>query len=444
MTDRYSIIEELAGSGGFGRVAKAFDRDLDRQVAIKILDPLFKEKPGNEDKERFRREARTLASLSYPTVPAIYDIRIDEASHDFRIVFEWIEGTTVRQWLLDRGPISLDDAKRWFANICGALSHAHAKGIIHRDIKPSNLIVTPDGSACYLVDFGIALRKTDLDRLTGGSPVGTAGYMSPEQERGEPTDATADMYSLGIVLYECLSGIRPSVGGYRSLTTFNEAIPPGIDDLVRQCLGDRSTRPPSATAFLTSLNHALTPHANFTDTLSKGTLYEIALAIGAMSPVDFARLKRGQRVLIISRLRDLISVDEENLRRATAQLLAGLTRAGHLQPDADFEFIIEKSLVFGYEMKYGEKWVGNDRIREALNDVAIECTGPTHRVLSEQVIAFLNTLPDLERKPKWYFHELRILLQYLLANPNCGEDHAEPLGEQLTKINTLSHKSALE
>src|SRR5687767_1711030 len=138
MAERYQIIEAIAGAGGFGRVAKAMDNDLERQVAIKILDPLFKEKPSEPDKERFRREAKTLASLSYPTIPAIYDVRFDDENHDFKIVFEWIEGTTVRQLLMDKGPVSLEVVRQWFRDICGALSHAHTKGVIHRDIKPSN------------------------------------------------------------------------------------------------------------------------------------------------------------------------------------------------------------------------------------------------------------------------------------------------------------------
>jgi serine/threonine protein kinase len=438
MGERYEIVNDVAGKGGYGRVAKAIDHDLERAVAIKILDPIFKEKPSDQDKERFRREAKTLASLSYPTIPAIYDIRIDEDKHDFRIVFEWIEGTTVRQWLSENGPISLDEAKRWFSNICGALAHAHSKGIVHRDIKPSNLIVTVDGTACYIVDFGVSLRKTDLERLTSGSPIGTPGYMSPEQERGEPTDASADIYSLGIVLYECLSGMRPSVGSYRALSTFNEAIPPSVDDLIKQCLADPKARPQSAASFLNALNLALTPHVNFTETLAQGTLYEIELAIGAMSPADFARLKRGQRVLIMSRVRDLVNVDQDNLRRATATLLASLVRAAHSKADDDFRFVVENALLFGYEYLYGE-WTGNNRPREALNDVAIVALADAHALLSQATLEFLASRPDLESKPKWYFHDMRLLLQNLLANTNCRDEHADPLGERLTQVNGLSH-----
>ena len=447
MAERYRIIEPIAGSGGFGKVAKAEDDALERQVAIKVLDPLFKEKPSEQDKERFRREAKTLASLSYPTIPAIYDVKFDEVGPDgpeFKIIFEWIEGTTVRQLLVDRGPASLDEARRWFANICGALAHAHSKGIIHRDVKPSNLIVTADGS-CYLVDFGISLRKADLDRLTSHTPIGTPGYMSPEQEKNEATDLTTDLYSLGIVLYECLAGMRPSVGGYRSLSTFNETIPPALDTLVKQCLGDTAGRPKSATAFLAMLNQALTPHVSFTETLSSGSLFEIELAVGQMSPVDYSRLKLGQRIAIVSRLRDLVNTDLDKMRRPTAQLLASVVKAAHFDPNDDYKFAVEKCLVFGYEKKYDETWgnprIGNNVPREALNDVALECNSSAHAVVSNRTLDFLKG-QTLEGKPKWYFHALRDLLQNLLINPQCNDDDARLLGAQLTDVNRLSHEWA--
>jgi serine/threonine protein kinase len=438
--DRYEIVEPLAGSGGFGRVQKMFDPELQRYVALKVLDPLFKVEPTQEDKERFRREAQTLASLSYPTIPSIYDIHIDESKSDFRILFEWIEGTTVNKLLSDRGTISLEEARLWFANICGALSHAHNKGVVHRDIKPSNLIMTVDGSACYVVDFGISLRKADMERLTGSSPLGTPGYMSPEQERMEALESTSDIYSLGIVLYECLAGTRPAIGGYRMLNTFNDTIPPAIDDLVKQSLlREAKGRPQSAAAFLALLTQALAPHVNFTETISKGSLYEIEIAITNMQPSDFARLPKGQRRAIVSRIKDLVNVDQENLRRATAQLLASFVRKAHLEPSDDYEFIVENALNFGYNQQYGD-WTGNPQAREALSAVAIVSQSATHRIISDGTVAFLKDVPDLSSKQRWYFHDLRTLLQNLLANPQCRDKDVDSLGQELDRINSLSHK----
>jgi len=211
------MIDFAAGEGGFGRIDKAKDVRLERNVAIKILDPLFKESLSPQDTERFLREAKTLASLSHPHIPAIYDMVFPENNGEFKLIFEWIEGFTVRQFIDTKGVMSLEQVSKWFGNICSALEHAHHKDIIHRDIKPSNLIITTNLEACYLVDFGISLRQSDLERLTPSRyPVGTPGYMSPEQLRGEELDASNDIYSLAIVLYECLSGQLPRMGEYQA------------------------------------------------------------------------------------------------------------------------------------------------------------------------------------------------------------------------------------
>jgi serine/threonine protein kinase len=176
---------------------------------------------------RFSREAKTLASLSHPHIPAIYDVVFPENNGEFKLIFEWIEGITVREFLNTRGVMSLEQISKWFANICSALEHAHRNGIIHRDIKPANLVITTDMEACYLVDFGVSLRQSDLQRLTPSNYlVGTPGYISPEQQKGEELDASSDIYSLAIVLYECLAGQLPRVGEYHALNTINVAVPP--------------------------------------------------------------------------------------------------------------------------------------------------------------------------------------------------------------------------
>lgn len=147
--------------------------------------------------------------------------------------------------------------------ICSALAHAHDRGLVHRDVKPSNIILAPKAASCYLVDFGIALKADDLS-ITGSTPIGTAGYMSPEQERGEDVTPASDVFSLGVVLYECLSGGRPPVGGYRPLALHNEAVPPGIDVLIQACLQDEvRLRPQTAQEFNDRLSRALRPHSTF-------------------------------------------------------------------------------------------------------------------------------------------------------------------------------------
>jgi serine/threonine protein kinase len=127
MDSRYEIVEASAGEGGFGRVDRAFDTTLERPVAIKTLDPLFKTSPSNDDIERFRREAKSLAQLSHPSIPAIYDVQFSPGTNEFRIIFEWIEGNTLRHHLQDRGVMTLSEARELFSTMCSALDHAHQK-----------------------------------------------------------------------------------------------------------------------------------------------------------------------------------------------------------------------------------------------------------------------------------------------------------------------------
>ena len=439
MSNRYEIVQQ-AGEGGFGRVDHARDMILERNVAIKILDPIFKAEPSPEDKDRFRREAKTLASLSHPNIPAIYDVQMSEEDSDFKIIFEWIDGTTVNKWILEHGAMSLDQVKKWFGNISSVLSHAHSEAIIHRDIKPSNLIITKDLESCYVVDFGIALRQADLDRLTAGSPIGTAGYMSPEQERGEELGPESDIYALAIVLYECLAGFRPTVGEYKQLNSLNEAIPPSVDELILSCLTiDRNKRLKSATEFHRRLIKALLPHTELSETLTQGSLHEIQAAISNMSPPEYANLPAGQRRLILSRVSDLVKVDQPRLRNAVALLLAELVRVSYTLSSSHYSFFVQQGMKYGYEVQFGDQWWGNEQIRKNLNDVIFEVNEETHREISSIVIDLMKNADDLETKSKWYYHDLRILLQHLLANIHCSEELADSIGYHLDRVNEISH-----
>ena len=337
--------------------------------------------------------------------------------------------------------MSLEESKKWFANICSALGHAHDHDIIHRDIKPSNIIITTSLQSCYLVDFGICLRKSDVQRLTNGTPIGTPGYMSPEQERGEDLGPESDIFSLGIVLYECLSGTKPTVGEYLTLNSMNDAIPPAIDDLIQASLRDRGQRLDSAEKFARAFEQALEPHASFSEVLSKGSLHEIQIALGKMTPGQFGRLPRGQRVLMFSRLKDLLNVDESNLRNAVAAILAELVRVAYFASDENYKLAVANGLQYGFEVVHSNDWQGNPQIRDALNGVALEVEEESHGIISEALIEFQDSLDDISEKQKWYYHGLRVLLQNLLANPRCADDHAERLGERLVQVNALSHTS---
>jgi serine/threonine protein kinase len=214
---RFSFQDSLHGSGGFAKVIRGKDNELDRDVAVKILNPLVSQDFPEPDRERFRREARILAKLVHPNIPAIYDVKFSEAEGEFLIIFQFIEGQTLRQVITETGAVPISQARDWFHQLASALHYAHSLGIIHRDVKPENIIITPNKETAYLVDFGIAISAEDGRKLTkSGFVVGTMGYMSPEQYSGEPLDERTDVYSLGVTLYETLSGHPLRPGSYES------------------------------------------------------------------------------------------------------------------------------------------------------------------------------------------------------------------------------------
>ena len=202
---RYRILRKL-GSGGMANVYLAEDEDLGRRVAIKILS----ERYANDESfnERFRREAKSAASLSHPNIVSIYDR--GEADGIPYIAMEVIEGRSLKELILTRGPLPLATAIDYTHQILDALRFAHRNGIIHRDIKPHNILLGAENRA-KVTDFGIA-RAGATQMTEVGSIMGTAQYLSPEQARGAPVTAASDLYSVGIVLYEMLTGQVPFSG----------------------------------------------------------------------------------------------------------------------------------------------------------------------------------------------------------------------------------------
>jgi serine/threonine-protein kinase len=202
---RYRILKRI-GSGGMANVYLAEDEVLGRRVAIKILN----ERHAGDEQfvERFRREAKSAAGLSHPNIVSIYDR--GEAEGTYYIAMEHLDGRNLKELILARGPAPPRIAIDYVRQILGALAFSHRNGIVHRDIKPHNVLVDSDGRL-KVTDFGIARAGTS-QMTEAGSIVGTAQYLSPEQARGEPVDQRSDLYSLGVVLYELLTGEVPFGG----------------------------------------------------------------------------------------------------------------------------------------------------------------------------------------------------------------------------------------
>ncbi len=200
---RYRIVRKL-GSGGMANVYLAEDEELGRRVAIKILNDRY----ANDDLfiERFRREAKSAAALSHPNIVSVYDR--GEAEGTYYIAMEVIEGRSLKELIMTRGPLPIAQALAYTHEILEALRFAHRHGIIHRDIKPHNILI---GERLKVTDFGIA-RAGASQMTEAGSIMGTAQYLSPEQARGAPVTASSDLYSVGIVLYEMLTGKVPFTG----------------------------------------------------------------------------------------------------------------------------------------------------------------------------------------------------------------------------------------
>lgn len=201
--NRYEILEEI-GSGGMAYVYRAHCTLLNRFVAIKVLREDLKD--DREFVKRFYIEAQAAASLTHPNIVSIYDVGRD--GDLYYIVMEYVEGRTLKEYLDEQGKLPWREAAEYAAQICRALEVAHKNSIVHRDIKPQNIIMTPDGTL-KVTDFGIARASTNVTQTLSTGAMGTVQYLSPEQARGGFTDERSDIYSLGIVLYEMVTGTVP-------------------------------------------------------------------------------------------------------------------------------------------------------------------------------------------------------------------------------------------
>jgi len=240
IADRYELGERL-GLGGMSTVHLAFDTRLERYVAIKLLAEHLAD--DAQFVTRFRREALAAARLVHPNIVQVFDFGLDDASGRHYIVMERIVGPSGAQVLRDHGRLSVDAGVNWIAQACRGLDHAHRNGLVHRDVKPGNLLLSEGDGTVKLADFGIAKIASDESSITQvGSVLGTAAYLAPEQAAGEEAGPAADIYGLGVVAYQFLSGRLPYEA--QSLTELalkqqREAPPPlhRVDPAIPAALG---------------------------------------------------------------------------------------------------------------------------------------------------------------------------------------------------------------
>jgi serine/threonine-protein kinase len=282
---RYEL-EELVGTGGMSSVFRAHDTLLERRVALKLLHEHVAR--DVEQVERFKREARSVAQLSHPNIVTVIDR--GEGDGQQYIVFEYVDGENLKHLVVREGPLPVRQALEVALQVARALGFAHGQGLVHRDVKPQNVLLPPAGEA-KVTDFGIA-RALDVDELTrSGSVVGTSHYIAPEQARGEPVDERTDVYSLGAVLFELLTGEVPFPGESFvavAMRHVNEPAPgvaerragisPRLDAAVRRALAkDPAERFRSMDAFAEELAACL-------DELGPDTESDATVVVRAVTP----------------------------------------------------------------------------------------------------------------------------------------------------------------
>ncbi|MGI5239022.1 protein kinase domain-containing protein [Dactylosporangium sp. CA-139066] len=262
LAGRYEIARHIA-SGGMGDVWQGQDQVLGRTVAVKLL-----RTPTGEPEfvERFRAEARTMATISHPGVVDVYDFGDDPAAGVY-LVMKYIDGESLARTLEREGRLDAGTTMRLVAEAAEALHAAHDKGVMHRDVKPGNLLIRPDGTT-VLTDFGIARAATATHRTSTGLLLGTASYIAPERAGGLPATAQSDLYSLGVVAYQCLAGRLPFEGESLLQIALRHAndeppplppdVPPAAREVVARCLAkDPADRWPSGAALTAAARHAM-------------------------------------------------------------------------------------------------------------------------------------------------------------------------------------------
>ncbi len=263
LDNRYEL-QELVGGGGMADVYKARDVLLDRTVAVKILHEQFKR--DTEFIQKFHREAQAAAKLTHPNIVNIFDVGV--TGDDHYIVMEYVPGSTLKDRIKQEGHLEVADALRVARDIASALAHAHANNLVHCDIKPHNILMMPDGSA-KVADFGIARAVTESTMTYTGNVVGSVHYFSPEQAKGTMITPRSDVYALGVVMYEMLTGQLPFTGETpvsiamkhlqeqpRSVRQLEPSIPPVVEAIVARAMQKDANLRPSSSELVQDISQA--------------------------------------------------------------------------------------------------------------------------------------------------------------------------------------------
>jgi hypothetical protein len=333
LANRYRLLERI-GSGGMATVWRARDVRLERDVAVKLLRPQFAEDP--EFVARFEVEARHAASVSHPNVATVFDTDVEDETRF--IVMELVEGASVADILRATGPMPPGQAVDVAAAAARALAAAHRRGLIHRDVKPANILVGRDGRV-RLADFGIARALTTSRVTVPGTVLGSVPYLSPEQARGEEASAAGDIFSLGVVLYEMLTGRLPweadtpsAMATVRTtqppvaVSEVNPDVPAGLQRIVGRALKlEPATRYPSARAFAESLETWARRHAS--ELPPEPDLADTAKLVAAAPFIGAA----GEDDVLVSPIPEGTALAGAALARSNPGAVAD---AGRLEPEA--------------------------------------------------------------------------------------------------------------
>ena len=400
---RYQITGLIA-SGGMGEVFQAHDRVLDRTVALKILRAGI----GSDADfiERFRKEATIAGRLSHPNIVQVYDWGRAEDGSAF-MAMELVEGQNLREVLSGNGRLRPAVAARVAAQVCSALEHARKAGLVHRDVKPENILLTRDGQV-KVADFGLSRTMAESRATQAGVLFGTAHYLAPEQVEGKGSDHRADLYALGVVLYEMLTGKTPFEGDTPLVVAYQHVrdkvprpsaqiagVPPALDDIVVRATAREPGRRYASAA---EMGDALRSAMPRTDTGEVGTLVHptVAIPIGGQETINLGR-RRGRRitrrgviviVAILALLASSIPILMNRFARVEVPSLAGQTKAVAQAALAKAGFTVtteaENSAVVAEGMIIRTEPAGGTSIRKGSSVKMIVSSGPV-----------LVTVPDV-------------------------------------------------